>query len=214
MSTLTWAVAAIVTDDTGRVLLCQQGRGARRYALPGGRLRPAEGPVRAALRDIRAETGWDIELTDLVGIYQVSGPSGEAAAGRAGPLPDVLVHVFRARAAGVRPVTTHRRAVDCPGTPPTRCPRWSPRSPEPPSPTRPPAAPACSARSAACPARRPRAAAGGSPSRGQPPDNRQGRAAPGDRPGRAAARDRPGRHPGAGQPPEQRGEAPDRSLHP
>lgn len=30
-------------------------------------------------------------------------PSGEAAAGRAGPLPDVLVHVFRARAAGVRP---------------------------------------------------------------------------------------------------------------
>ncbi|MGW3620433.1 NUDIX hydrolase [Micromonospora arida] len=105
MSALTWAVAAVVTDDTGRVLLCQQGRGARRYALPGGRLRPAEGPVRAALRDIRAETGWDIELTDLVGIYQVSGASGEAAAGRAGPLPDVLVHVFRARAAGVRPAT-------------------------------------------------------------------------------------------------------------
>ncbi|WP_328652866.1 NUDIX hydrolase [Micromonospora sp. NBC_00330] len=105
MSALTWAVAAVVTDDTGRVLLCQQGRGARRYALPGGRLRPAEGPVRAALRDIRTETGWDIELIDLVGIYHVSGPSREAAAGRAGPLPDVLVHVFRARAAGVRPAT-------------------------------------------------------------------------------------------------------------
>ncbi|MFE9918905.1 NUDIX hydrolase [Micromonospora sp. NPDC005553] len=103
MSALTWAVAAVVTDDTGRVLLCQQGRGDRRRALPGGRLRPAESPVRAALRDIRAETGWDIELTGLVGIYQVSRPSGEAAAGRAGPLPDVLVHVFRARAAGVRP---------------------------------------------------------------------------------------------------------------
>ncbi|MEW2432440.1 NUDIX domain-containing protein [Micromonospora sp. NPDC047644] len=105
MSALTWAVAAVVTDDAGRVLLCRQGRGDRRYALPGGRLRPAESPVRAALRDIRAETGWDIELTGLVGIYQVSRPSGEAAAGRAGPQPDVLVHVFRARAAGVRPAT-------------------------------------------------------------------------------------------------------------
>ncbi|MFD6683754.1 NUDIX hydrolase [Micromonospora parva] len=105
MSALTWTVAAVVTDDTGRVLLCQQGRGTRRYALPGGRLRPAEGPVRAALRDIRAETGWDIELVDLVGVYHLAGPAGEAAAGRAGPLPDVLAHVFRARAAGVRPAT-------------------------------------------------------------------------------------------------------------
>ncbi|MEU8423593.1 NUDIX hydrolase [Micromonospora sp. NPDC048835] len=105
MSALTWAVAAVVTDDTGRVLLCQQGRGTRRYALPGGRLRPAEGPVRAALRDIRAETGWDIELIDLIGVYQLTGPGGDAAAGRAGPQPDVLVHVFRARSAGVRPAT-------------------------------------------------------------------------------------------------------------
>ncbi|WP_410810905.1 NUDIX hydrolase [Micromonospora sp. 067-2] len=103
MSALTWAVAAVVTDDTGRVLLCRQGRGERRYALPGGRLRPAESPVRAALRDIRAETGWEIELVDLVGVYHLTSPMASALAGRAGPLPDVLVHVFRARAAGLRP---------------------------------------------------------------------------------------------------------------
>ncbi|MBM0233252.1 NUDIX hydrolase [Micromonospora sp. STR1_7] len=104
MSALTWAVAAVVTDDTGRVLLCRQGRGERRYALPGGRLRPAESPLRAALRDIRAETGWEIELVDLVGVYHLAGPAATCApAGRAGPLPDVLVHVFRARVAGVRP---------------------------------------------------------------------------------------------------------------
>ncbi|WP_330438428.1 NUDIX hydrolase [Micromonospora sp. NBC_00821] len=119
MSALTWAVAAVVTDDAGRVLLCQQGRGTRRYALPGGRLRPAEDPVRAALRDIRAETGWDIELIDLVGIYHLSVPPGEAAAGRAGPLPDVLVHVFRARTAGVGPA----------GDPPPGC-RLSWHSPD------------------------------------------------------------------------------------
>ncbi|WP_328848668.1 NUDIX hydrolase [Micromonospora zamorensis] len=103
MSALTWAVAAVVSDDTGRVLLCRQGRGERRYALPGGRLRPAESPVQAALRDIRAETGWEIELVDLVGVYHLTGPTGRTSPGRAGPLPDVLVHVFRARAARVQP---------------------------------------------------------------------------------------------------------------
>ncbi|CCH20192.1 NUDIX hydrolase [Micromonospora lupini] len=103
MSALTWAVAAVVTDDTGRVLLCRQGRGQRRYALPGGRLRPAESPVRAALRDIRAEIGWEIDLVDLVGVYHLGGPTTHARAGRAGPLPDILVHVFRARAAEGRP---------------------------------------------------------------------------------------------------------------
>ncbi|MFI6268982.1 NUDIX hydrolase [Micromonospora zamorensis] len=103
MSALTWAVAAVVSDDTGRVLLCRQGRGERRYALPGGRLRPAESPVQAALRDIRAETGWEIELVDLIGVYHLTGPTGQTSPGRAGPLPDVLVHVFRARAADQRP---------------------------------------------------------------------------------------------------------------
>ncbi|MEV4540959.1 NUDIX hydrolase [Micromonospora echinaurantiaca] len=104
MSALTWAVAAVVTDGAGRVLLCRQGRGERRYALPGGRLRRPESPVPAVLRDIRAETGWEIEILDLVGLYHVAEPAaGPTPAGRAGPLPDVLVHVFRARAVGARP---------------------------------------------------------------------------------------------------------------
>ncbi|WP_433125905.1 NUDIX hydrolase [Micromonospora sp. CA-240977] len=100
MSALTWAVAAVVNDDAGRVLLCRQGRGERRHALPGGRLRPTESPVQAALRDIRAETGCEIELVDLIGVYHLTGPGGQTSPGRAGPLPDVLVHVFRARATG------------------------------------------------------------------------------------------------------------------
>lgn len=101
MSALTWAVAAVVTDDAGRVLLCRQGRGERRYALPGGRLRPAESPVHAAARDILAETGWEVEVVDLVGLYHLTGPSpatstapappGRPApdppAGHAGPTP-------------------------------------------------------------------------------------------------------------------------------
>ncbi|WP_422732982.1 NUDIX hydrolase [Micromonospora sp. WMMD558] len=102
MSALTWAVAAVVTDSAGRVLLCRQGRGERRYALPGGRLRPGESPVRAVHRDIRAETGWDVDVVDLVGLYHLAEP-GTPPAGRGGPLPDVLVHVFRARVVGSVP---------------------------------------------------------------------------------------------------------------
>ncbi|WP_327034667.1 NUDIX hydrolase [Micromonospora ureilytica] len=206
MSALTWAVAAVVTDDTGRVLLCRQGRGARRYALPGGRLRPAEGPVRAALRDIRAETGWDIELVDLVGVYHLTGPPGEAAAGRAGPLPDVLVHVFRARAAGVRP------AADPP--PGCRLSWHSPDAlPEVVTPlTRAAVADATAGRSGVLrdvPWAPGAVASDPLPAARPAEDGRPATDQDGQRPG-------PGQdaHPGAGQPPEQRGEAADPSLRP
>ncbi|RKN50744.1 NUDIX hydrolase [Micromonospora endolithica] len=102
MSALTWAVAAVVTDDTGRVLLCRQGPGERRYALPGGRSRPAESPVDAVTRDIRAETGWEIDVIDLVGVYHVVAAT-PATPGPCGPWPDVIVHVFRARPRGTTP---------------------------------------------------------------------------------------------------------------
>ncbi|SDZ08952.1 ADP-ribose pyrophosphatase YjhB, NUDIX family [Micromonospora pattaloongensis] len=91
MTSLTSAVAAVISDDAGRVLLCQQTQGHRRWGLPGGRIRPAESPVHAAVRDIREETGMETEIADLVGIYHLTGE----AAGQG--LPDVLVHVFRGR---------------------------------------------------------------------------------------------------------------------
>lgn len=102
MSALTWAVAAVVTDDAGRVLLCRQGRGERRYALPGGRLRAGQSPVRAVCRDIRAETGWEVDVVDLVGLYHLAEPVTPPA-GRGGQLPDVIVHVFRARVRSTAP---------------------------------------------------------------------------------------------------------------
>jgi 8-oxo-dGTP diphosphatase len=92
MNSLTSAVAAVVTDDAGRVLLCQQSQGHRRWGLPGGKVRQAESPVHAAIRDIMEETGMAAQLVDLVGIYELTGQG----------LPDVVVHVFRGRvAAGV-----------------------------------------------------------------------------------------------------------------
>ncbi|NYH42348.1 ADP-ribose pyrophosphatase YjhB (NUDIX family) [Micromonospora jinlongensis] len=199
MSALTWAVAAVVSDDTGRVLLCRQGRGERRYALPGGRLRPAESPVRAALRDIRAETGWEIELVDLVGVYHLTGPTGQTSPGRAGPLPDVLVHVFRARAAGVRP------AAD----PPPGC-RLSWHSPDalPESVTPLTRAAVTDARAGRSGVLHDVSWTPGVADPGRPTTDDGGRSRTGQ-----GERSEAGQGAGAGQPPEQRGEAADPSLH-
>lgn len=107
MSALRWAVAAVVVDPAGRVLLCRQAGAGRRWALPGGRLRHDESPPRAAVREIHAETGWQVDLVDLVGLYRLGVPDGPPPpAGRCGVLPDVLVHVFRARVRGDAPAAT------------------------------------------------------------------------------------------------------------
>lgn len=89
MDSLTSAVAAVITDDAGRVLLCQQSQGHRLWSLPGGRIRHSESPMHAVVRDIREETGLETRIADLIGIYQLTGDTcGEH-------LPDVLMHVFR-----------------------------------------------------------------------------------------------------------------------
>lgn len=89
MNSLTSAVAAIITDSSGRVLLCQQKQGHRLWGLPGGKIRHDESPVRAVVRDVREETGLEIRPVELVGIYHLTGDGcGEG-------LPDVLMHVFR-----------------------------------------------------------------------------------------------------------------------
>ncbi|MEJ3747785.1 NUDIX hydrolase [Actinomycetes bacterium KLBMP 9797] len=94
MSSLTTAVAAVISDPAGRVLLCQLRQGHHQWCLPGGRIRQSESPMHAAVRDIREETGLETHMLHLVGIYQLTGDScGE-------DLPDVLMHVFRAEIAG------------------------------------------------------------------------------------------------------------------
>jgi 8-oxo-dGTP diphosphatase len=94
MSLLTSAVAAVIRDPVGRVLLCQQSQGHRLWGLPGGRVRLGESPIRAVVRDILEEAGTDTEIVDLVGIYQLTGD------GCGADLPDVLIHVFRGHVIG------------------------------------------------------------------------------------------------------------------
>jgi ADP-ribose pyrophosphatase YjhB (NUDIX family) len=93
MSLLTSAVAAVIVDPAGRVLLCQQSQGHRLWGLPGGKIRNGESPIHAVIRDVLEETGAEIEIIDLVGIYHLT------SNGSGPDLPDVLMHAFRARVA-------------------------------------------------------------------------------------------------------------------
>jgi ADP-ribose pyrophosphatase YjhB (NUDIX family) len=87
-------VAAIISDSAGRVLLCQQSQGHRLWGLPGGRIRAAESPIHAVIRDVREETGLETEMVDLVGLYTLTGDGAGA------DVPDVVVYVFRGRVTG------------------------------------------------------------------------------------------------------------------
>jgi 8-oxo-dGTP pyrophosphatase MutT (NUDIX family) len=62
------AVAAVIRDEMGRVLMIRRTDNDL-YAIPGGAQDLGETVVQAAVRETAEETGVDIEVTSLVGIY-------------------------------------------------------------------------------------------------------------------------------------------------
>jgi len=61
-----WGVGALVERD-GRLLLVRQNG---RWFLPGGMLEPGETHAGGAAREVREETGVDVEVTDLVALSE------------------------------------------------------------------------------------------------------------------------------------------------
>jgi ADP-ribose pyrophosphatase YjhB (NUDIX family) len=62
------AASAVVTDDQGRILL-QRRSDNDLWALPGGGMELTESLPAAAIRQVKEETGLDVEITGLVGTY-------------------------------------------------------------------------------------------------------------------------------------------------
>jgi len=69
----TLAAAVTILDDEGRVLLVLQNYGERLWGIPGGAMEPGESPQEAAVREAREETGLEVELDHLVGVYTLRG---------------------------------------------------------------------------------------------------------------------------------------------
>jgi len=58
----------IVEDDDGRILMIRQ-TGSGNYALPGGAMELGEAITDTAVREAKEETGYDVEISGLSGIY-------------------------------------------------------------------------------------------------------------------------------------------------
>ena|SRR5918993_1707101 len=107
MRDVTRAAAAVICDSEGRVLLAQQSSGQRRWGLPGAHIGPRDLPVTAIVREVRQETGMEVRVVDLVGLYHLTG----ALAGGGEELPDVLTYAFRCEAVSGEPVLNGRGRI-------------------------------------------------------------------------------------------------------
>jgi 8-oxo-dGTP pyrophosphatase MutT (NUDIX family) len=58
----------VVVIEQGQILLIQR-QDLKIWALPGGAIEPGESVTQAAIREVREETGLEVELTRLVGLY-------------------------------------------------------------------------------------------------------------------------------------------------
>ncbi|WP_335977897.1 MULTISPECIES: NUDIX domain-containing protein [Streptomycetaceae] len=67
-NSLVVAASAVVTDDEGRILL-QRRTDNGLWALPGGGMDMADSLPGTAVREVKEETGLDVEITGLVGTY-------------------------------------------------------------------------------------------------------------------------------------------------
>ncbi|MFE5740584.1 NUDIX hydrolase [Streptomyces celluloflavus] len=67
-NSLVVAASAVVTDDRGRILL-QRRRDNDLWALPGGGMDMTDSLPGTAVREVMEETGYDVEITGLVGTY-------------------------------------------------------------------------------------------------------------------------------------------------
>lgn len=67
-NSLVVAASAVVTDDQGRILL-QRRADSGKWALPGGGMEMTDSLPGTAVREVKEETGLDVEVTGLVGTY-------------------------------------------------------------------------------------------------------------------------------------------------
>ncbi|MFD5224053.1 NUDIX hydrolase [Microbacterium sp. NPDC058342] len=94
------AAYAVVTDDEDRILLARWIEGRRTaWTMPGGGLEEGEDPELAVRRELREETGFRIETTELLGIHSRVIPASQRVRKAPTPLHTLRI-VYRARITG------------------------------------------------------------------------------------------------------------------
>jgi ADP-ribose pyrophosphatase YjhB (NUDIX family) len=96
------AASAFVQDADGRVLLIQRSDNGL-WSLPGGAQEVGEFVAQAAERETKEETGYDVKVTDLVGVY--SDPN-HVMAYEDGEVRQQFALLFRAELVGGEPATS------------------------------------------------------------------------------------------------------------
>lgn len=102
-NSLVVGVTAFVQDDAGRVLLIERADNGL-WALPGGGQEVGESTPAAAVRETLEETGIDIEISGLVGIYSYP---GHVVAYDDGEVRQEFSICFRARPVGGAATTSN-----------------------------------------------------------------------------------------------------------
>jgi len=71
-------VGAVIRDSAGRILLVQRGHepGKGLWSVPGGRIEPGETDEQAVAREVREETGLEVECGPLLGAIERPGLAG------------------------------------------------------------------------------------------------------------------------------------------
>ena len=91
---------AVLVDDEQRILLALWNEGPTpAWTMPGGGVEEGETPERAAVREVREETGYEIELVRLLGEDVFTVPAGTRLDGAPRPLRSVRL-IFEARIVG------------------------------------------------------------------------------------------------------------------
>ncbi|MBN1890779.1 MAG: NUDIX domain-containing protein [Thermoflexales bacterium] len=63
------SAAACIRDAEGRILLLQRGDGDNLWGFPGGAMEPGEQIADTVVREVREETGLEVEPGALIGVY-------------------------------------------------------------------------------------------------------------------------------------------------